>query len=85
MLANERQIAPSTHNQALSAILCFYREVLGIDLLRLNGSNRPAQKKPIPSVLTRGEADDLMVEQDYRLSHAVERIFRDGKQPPGHR
>lgn len=28
MLANERQISSSTHNQALSAILFLYREVL---------------------------------------------------------
>jgi Phage integrase, N-terminal SAM-like domain len=32
MLANERQIAPSTHNQALSALLFLYREVLAVDL-----------------------------------------------------
>lgn len=31
-LANERSVAPSTHNQALSALLLLYREVLGIDL-----------------------------------------------------
>ncbi len=55
MITNERQVSPSTHNQALSAILFLYREVLGIDLPWLNGLNRPAQKKRIPSVLTRDE------------------------------
>ena len=32
MLANERKVSASTHNQALSALLFLYREVLGIDL-----------------------------------------------------
>jgi hypothetical protein len=39
MLANERQVSPSTHNQALSAILFLYREVLAVDLPWLNGSS----------------------------------------------
>ena len=59
MITNERQVLPSTHNQALSAILFLYREVLGIDLPWLNGLNRPAQKKRIPSVLTQGEVTAL--------------------------
>jgi site-specific recombinase XerD len=32
MLATERKVSASTHNQALSAILFLYREVLGIKL-----------------------------------------------------
>ena len=32
MMANEGRVAASTHNQALSAILFLYREVLNIDL-----------------------------------------------------
>jgi hypothetical protein len=32
MMANERKVSASTHNQALSAVLFLYREVLGIDL-----------------------------------------------------
>jgi integrase len=59
MLANERQVSPSTHNQALSALLFLYREVLAIDLPWLNGLNRPPQKKRIPSVLTRDEVGAL--------------------------
>jgi hypothetical protein len=31
-LAGERNVAASTHRQALSALLFFYREVLGIEL-----------------------------------------------------
>jgi integrase len=57
MLVNERQISPSTHNQGLSALLFLYREVMAVDLPWLNGLNRPAQKRRIPSVLTREEVD----------------------------
>ena len=32
MLATERRVSASTHNQALSALLFLYREVLAIDL-----------------------------------------------------
>jgi hypothetical protein len=32
MMANERKVSASTHNQALSALLFLYREVLSIDL-----------------------------------------------------
>jgi hypothetical protein len=57
MLVNERQISPSTHNQGLSALLFLYREVMAVDLPWLNGLNRPAQKRRIPSVSTREEED----------------------------
>ena len=59
MLANERQVSVSNHNQALSALLFLYREVLGIDLPWLNDLNRPARKRRIPSVLTREEVAAL--------------------------
>lgn len=32
MLATERHVSASTHNQALSALLFLYREVLGVNL-----------------------------------------------------
>lgn len=69
MLANERKVSASTHNQALSAILFLYREVLGIDLPWLDGVNRPAQKRRIPSVLTKDEVSTLFqfLDSDMRL------------------
>jgi integron integrase len=60
MLANERRVAASTHNQALSALLFLYREVLGIDLPWLTELQRPARAKRIPSVLTPTEVADLL-------------------------
>jgi integron integrase len=55
MLATERKVSASTHNQALSALLFLYREVLATDLPWMDGINRPQSKKRIPSVLTRDE------------------------------
>lgn len=69
MLANERKASASTHKQALSAILFFYREVLEIDLSCLDGANRPAQKRRIPSVLTKEKVGTLFhfLKGDMRL------------------
>jgi integron integrase len=60
MLATERKVSTSTHNQALSALLFLYREVLGIELPWLDNINRPAQKRRIPSVLTKEEVAALL-------------------------
>jgi integron integrase len=60
MLANERAVSPSTHNQALSAILFLYREVLGIDLPWMNDLQRPAYRKRIPVVLSPEEVSRLL-------------------------
>jgi integron integrase len=69
MLANERKVSASTHNQALSAILFLYREVLGIDLPWLDGVNRPAQKRRIPIELTKEEVSTLFqfLDNDMRV------------------
>lgn len=48
MLSTERHVSASTHNQALSAILFLYREVLAIDLPWLDNINRPTRKPRIP-------------------------------------
>lgn len=63
-LATDRKVSASTHNQALSAILFLYREVLAIELPWLNGINRPAQKRRIPSVLTKDEVAGLLANMD---------------------
>lgn len=60
MLANERRVAASTHNQALSALLFLYREVLGVDLPWLDGVQRPRTPKRIPTVLTVAEVAALL-------------------------
>lgn len=64
MMANERKVSVSTHNQALSALLFLYREVLNIDLPWLNNIGRPQQAKRIPSVLTKDEVAGLLAQMD---------------------
>jgi integron integrase len=60
MLANERSVSPSTHKQALSAILFLYREVLGMDLPWMDEIGHPPERKRIPSVLTVPEVQRLL-------------------------
>jgi integron integrase len=60
MLASERRVSVSTHNQALSALLFLYREVLGVDLPWLNEVQRPTRPPRIPSVLTKTEVAALL-------------------------
>ena len=64
MMATERKASASTHNQALSALLFLYREVLNIDLPWLNNIGRPQQTKRIPSVLTKDEVAGLLAQMD---------------------
>jgi integron integrase len=64
MMANERKVSASTHNQALSGVLFLYREVLGIDLPWLNNIGRPQQTKRIPSVLTKDEVAGLLAQME---------------------
>ena len=64
MVATERKVSTSTHNQALSALLFLYREVLNLDLPWMDGINRPAAKRRIPSVLTKDEVAGLLAQME---------------------
>ena len=59
-LAVERHVAAATQNQALSAILFLYREVLGRELPWLDGVQRPTRPPRLPVVLTRAEVERLL-------------------------
>lgn len=63
MLAKERRVAAVTHNQALSALLFLYREVLGMDLPWLDGVQRLRAPKSIPSVLAVAEEATVLAAQ----------------------
>jgi integron integrase len=54
-LAVEGQVAAATQNQALSALLFLYREVLEIELPRLDQLTRAKRPQRLPVVLTRDE------------------------------
>ena len=54
-LASERNVAASTHRQALSALLFLYREVLQIELPWMMEIGRPKTQQRLPEVLTVNE------------------------------
>jgi integrase len=64
MLATERNVSASMRNQALSAVLFLYREVLGIDLPWLDGINCPSQNRRIPSALTKDEVVGVLAHME---------------------
>ena len=60
-LAADRGVAASTQNQAQSALLFLYREVLAIELPWLDGVVRAKTPSRLPVVLTRAETAALLV------------------------
>ena len=63
-LAVKRKVAPSTQNQALSALLYLYKEVLKIELPWVNNVVRAKRKQFIPVVFTRDEVKRLLAQLD---------------------
>lgn len=60
-LATKKRISPTTQNQAFSAILFLYKEVLGIDMSDANiQALRAQERKRIPVVLTRDEVRNII-------------------------
>ena len=51
-LATERNVSASTQNQALSALLFLYKEVLQVELPWLNNMERAKKPQRLPTVLT---------------------------------
>lgn len=54
-LAVQGRVAASTQNQALSALLFLYRQVLGIELPWMEGVVRAKRPQRVPTVLSRQE------------------------------
>ncbi len=64
-LANERNVAASTQNQAISSILFLYRNVLGIELdEKALIPIRPTKPKRVPTVLSPSEAKKVIDNMD---------------------
>jgi integron integrase len=59
-LASDLNVAASTQNQAQSALLFLYREVLALELPRLDGVVRAKAASRLPTVLTRSEVARLL-------------------------
>ena len=60
MLAVERDVSPSTQNQALAALLFLYKHVIDMDLPWLDGITRAKKGSRLPSVLTQEEVRALL-------------------------
>jgi site-specific recombinase XerD len=61
-LAVQHNVAASTQNQALHAILFLYRDVLKIDLPWLNHVQRARKPQRLPVVFTREEVKALLAQ-----------------------
>ncbi len=60
-LATKKRVSPTTQNQAFSAILFLYKEVLGIDMSEWNiQALRAQERKHIPVVLTKDEVQKVL-------------------------
>lgn len=61
-LAVKNRVSPTTQNQAFSAILFLYREVLGIDMSEWDiQALRAQERKHIPAVLSKEEVQEIIV------------------------
>jgi integron integrase len=63
-LATERDVSPSTQNQALSAVLFLYRHVLCISLAEVDGIVWASARRRLPVVLTPREVSMVMAHLD---------------------
>jgi integron integrase len=63
-LAVNGQVAAATQNQALSALLFLYREVLGVELPWLEGLTRAKRPQRLPVVLTPAEVRAVLERMD---------------------
>jgi integron integrase len=59
-LATHRNVSPSTQNQAFSALLFLYKQVLKIDLDRIQDVRRAKRTPNLPVVLTRQETRKVL-------------------------
>jgi len=59
-LASDRDVAAATQNQAKSALLFLYREVLGVELPWLDGVVRAKAPSRLPVVLTHAEVAQVL-------------------------
>ena len=66
MLATRDKVAASTQNQALSALLFLYREVLGMELAWVEQVVRAKRPQRLPVVLAQAEVQRLLAQMDGR-------------------
>lgn len=65
-LANVGKVSASTQNQALSAVLFLYRQVLGIELPWMEGVTRAKRPRRLPAVLSVAEVQEVLARMEGR-------------------
>jgi len=73
-LATDGNVAAGTQNQALSALLFLYREVLDLELPWMTDVVRAKRPRRVPTVLSRDEVSRMLAQMDGR-SALLARLF----------
>lgn len=77
-LAVEGKVAASTQNQALSAVLFLYREVLGLKLAWMDDVVRAKRPQRVPTVLSQAEVRALLAHMDGRMALLARLLYGTG-------
>ncbi|CAN7381373.1 integron integrase [Pseudoxanthomonas sp. LjRoot168] len=77
-LAVEGKVAASTQNQALSAVLFLYREVLGLKLAWMEDVVRAKRPQRVPTVLSQTEVRALLAHMDGRMAVLARLLYGSG-------
>jgi integron integrase len=77
-LATQERVSPSTHRQALAALLFLYRQVLDLDLPWMQQIGRPRGTVRIPTVLSKQEVARLLANVDASHSTLVRLLYGSG-------
>ncbi|UOV05161.1 integron integrase [Pseudoxanthomonas mexicana] len=77
-LAVEGHVAASTQNQALSAILFLYRDVLGMKLAWMDDVVRAKRPRRIPTVLSQAEVRTLLANMEGRMAVLARLLYDTG-------
>ncbi len=77
-LAVERNVAAATQNQALSAILFLYRDVLGVDLPWLENVTRAKKPARLPAVLSVAEMQALLRQTEGTSGLVIQLLYGAG-------
>lgn len=78
MLAVEGKVAAGTQNQALSALLFLYRDVLGVELPWMETVVRAKRPQRVPVVLSRDEVNRLLAMMDGRFGLMASLLYGTG-------
>lgn len=74
-LANERQVAASTQNQALCSIVFLYKHVIGRKVGELEDLKRAKESDHLPTVLSQKEVGELLAQVEGRVNRIVCRLM----------